>query len=844
MALQDETSVENKAAAASATDGQPVSGAARAGSQGVQLAQATPEVIPAPGPGERVVVEPGEIPCFDITSLEGVKVEAQEGGLLVTLPDGGEILLLNVAPGAVRPALCLADGSFVSFGELIDIAGASLGDILPALGPVHGGGAGFSQPEPFDPDFFPGPDALPPTAIGPAPPILEPLVLPAGEGEPAPLVTFAIKVSDDGGTTFDQDATVVETGDGSPNTGIFLFSLSGVTLESGDTASVVVTVGGDGAGGNGTAMDVDFTGAVIAAILADAGTANVGAVNNGDGTVTLTWDDSSDLSFEVDLTAAADDFPDSPETLTLSLGTPLLNGSGANAKVPGSMDSADLTITDTEAVEFTIKVRDETETAIDFDQSATITEENNDNDTGTFRFSLSGVTLQTGDTASVVVTMSGTAEDADFTSAVIQAIVDQLPSGVTASGQTSTSVTLTWDDTAPASFEIDLESFDDAFPDSFETLTLSLGTPLLNDSGTNASVSATMGSADLTITDTDSPIDVLDGPFVTNTNQLDQKAILTFVSLAQPINAYSKWFLMDEQGQEGNIAEDAGFDINPAGVFAFSMENAVSNTTKIIVTDLTLEGVVIQDGGVTQISPDGSEGSGSSGGKPFAFTAVFEPDNAPTPDQGVTDSTDGTDGNDTGGSSIGDPSVSEINYLYGWEGDDTLNGGTGMDFLHGGEGSDVLNGGAGNDLLVFDGLDTTIDGGAGADILRVDGTTDGLADSTVSLTGEPITNIEVILLTEDAAGVDGVGSASVGIELVLDEDDVLAFADDSVDADGIGANTLYVVGTSGDSIDDLDGGWTDTAVDVNINGAIFDKFTAGGATLFVDQDIDSSGLLA
>ncbi len=188
MALQDETSVENKAAAPSATGGQPVTGSVPSGSEGVRLAQAAGETIPAPGPGERVVVEPGEIPCFAITSLEGAKVEAQDGGLLVTLPDGGEIFLLNVPPGAAGelPVLCLADGSFVALGQLVEIAGVSLADILPGLGPepVHGGGAGFRPPEQVDPEFVPGPDPLPPTALFRGPPELQPLTL--GEEGPAP----------------------------------------------------------------------------------------------------------------------------------------------------------------------------------------------------------------------------------------------------------------------------------------------------------------------------------------------------------------------------------------------------------------------------------------------------------------------------------------------------------------------------------------------------------------------------------------------------------------------------------------------------------------------------------
>ncbi len=142
-----------------------------------------------------------------------------------------------------------------------------------------------------------------------------------------------------------------------------------------------------------------------------------------------------------------------------------------------------------------------------FDQSATITEDDA-NDTGTFQFSVSGVTLQGTDTASVTVTINGssTTENGageDFTAAVIAAIVAQ--SGTIAtSDETATSVILTWDAGDPLSFTVDLTSVDDAFPDSPETLTLDLGSPTIN-AGADATVEVApgMGSADLTITDTD-----------------------------------------------------------------------------------------------------------------------------------------------------------------------------------------------------------------------------------------------------------------------------------------------------------------------------------------------------
>ena len=156
------------------------------------------------------------------------------------------------------------------------------------------------------------------------------------------------------------------------------------------------------------------------------------------------------------------------------------------------------------AAEFTIEVRDETEGVADFDQEATITEEDGANDTGTFRIGvdLGGIPLSGGNTASVTVTMSGNAEDTDFTQAVIQAIADQ--SGTIAtSGQTATDVTLTWGEGDPLFFDSNLTSLDDVLDDGGDTLTLSLSNPIVTN-GT-AAVATGMASADLTITDDDGP---------------------------------------------------------------------------------------------------------------------------------------------------------------------------------------------------------------------------------------------------------------------------------------------------------------------------------------------------
>ena len=161
-------------------------------------------------------------------------------------------------------------------------------------------------------------------------------------------VTFAITVDSDvtGNDVPTQAATIIEE-DNADDEGQFQIMLNGGPLVTGNTASVTVTIGGDGAGGNGTAMDADFTANVIAAISTGATAASVGFVDNGNGTVTLTWDSGSSATVLVDLEAVDDDLIDSPETLTLSLsGATVADGS---ASISGT-GTADLTITDNDVL--------------------------------------------------------------------------------------------------------------------------------------------------------------------------------------------------------------------------------------------------------------------------------------------------------------------------------------------------------------------------------------------------------------------------------------------------------------------------------------------------------------
>nr|WP_263643041.1 Ig-like domain-containing protein [Cobetia amphilecti] len=194
---------------------------------------------------------------------------------------------------------------------------------------------------------------------------------------------------------------------------------------------------------------------------------------------------------------------------------------------------------------------------------------------------------------------------------------------------------------------------------------------------------------------------------------------------------------------------------------------------------------------------------------------------------------------DESGADVLDASAASINVsLYGLEGDDVLTGGSGNDLLRGGEGNDTLTGGAGNDLLfgeagdnTFDGglgddtivastLDFSIDGGLGEDTVQFDGTGESIDLSSLldANTGtSEMLNIEVLDISE---------SSETGSTLTLDTDAVLNLTDDD--------DTLRIEGDSNDSVQANGAEMTGQEV---INGATYDTYALGSATLYIDQDV-------
>ncbi|MDA5564967.1 Ig-like domain repeat protein, partial [Cobetia sp. MMG027] len=176
--------------------------------------------------------------------------------------------------------------------------------------------------------------------------------------------------------------------------------------------------------------------------------------------------------------------------------------------------------------------------------------------------------------------------------------------------------------------------------------------------------------------------------------------------------------------------------------------------------------------------------------------------------------------------------------LYGLDGDDTLTGGSGNDLIRGGDGDDILVGGSGDDLLFGEAGDNSFDGGLGDDTIvtstltfDIDG---GLGTDTVQFdgTGESI-DLSALLATDSGTSemlnievLDISDSSESGTTLTLDADTVLNLTDDE--------DVLRIEGDSNDTVE-ADG--AEMVGQEVINGATYDTYALGSATLYIDQDV-------
>ncbi|MHA7840405.1 MAG: Ig-like domain-containing protein [Gammaproteobacteria bacterium] len=190
----------------------------------------------------------------------------------------------------------------------------------------------------------------------------------------------------------------------------------------------------------------------------------------------------------------------------------------------------------------------------------------------------------------------------------------------------------------------------------------------------------------------------------------------------------------------------------------------------------------------------------------------------------INDTIIGTDFNDELNGDSG------ANTLLGGAGDDHIVAGDGADVLQGEEGNDVLISGAGadrvfggdgDDVIIEDvgqlASDITLDGGTGFDTLQLSG---GNIDFT-GLSNTLLADFEAIELTADNQVIT---LSSIDIVSMSVSDTIFLETDNS--------------NTSVDSPDTWSSGGMST-----VSGVVYDVFTSGGATLLVEQDIDTSGLL-
>ena len=170
------------------------------------------------------------------------------------------------------------------------------------------------------------------------------------------------------------------------------------------------------------------------------------------------------------------------------------------------------------------------------------------------------------------------------------------------------------------------------------------------------------------------------------------------------------------------------------------------------------------------------------------------------------------------------------NFLNGDIGNDTLNGGGGNDRLLDEYGINILNGDAGDDNLVFDEQSYieqhTFDGGTGTDTLSFLTPFTIYEELNIDISTMNIVNIEILNITND----DPFSNDSPE-HLLLTLSDVLNVTD--------GDNELRIDGNPNDSATSEGQGWTQGADQV-IGSETYNVYTAGGATLLIDEDISQT----
>ena len=375
-------------------------------------------------------------------------------------------------------------------------------------------------------------------------------------------VSFNVAVASETDEAGTQVAGISEEND-ADDLGAFTFSIGGDALAGSNTASVTITASGSAEDADFESMTGNDTAEIIAAIKTAAEAAGLTVTGDDGDSLVVTWAAGDSTSFNVDLTAFDDDLTDSPEGLTLTLSAPAIDN-GPTPTLTNTAATLDIVDTDA-AVSFDINVASEDAANDTATQQATISEENNSDDLGTFTFSIGGDALAGSNTASVTITASGSAEDADFesmtgndTAEIIAAIKTAAEAaGLTVTGDDGDSLVVTWAAGDSTSFNVDLTAFDDDLTDSPEGLTLTLSAPAIDNGPTP------------TLTNTAATLDIVD----------------TDAAVSFDINVASEDAANDTATQQATISEENNSD--DLGTFTFSIGGdalAGSNTASVTIT--------------------------------------------------------------------------------------------------------------------------------------------------------------------------------------------------------------------------------------------------------------------
>lgn len=188
----------------------------------------------------------------------------------------------------------------------------------------------------------------------------------------------------------------------------------------------------------------------------------------------------------------------------------------------------------------------------------------------------------------------------------------------------------------------------------------------------------------------------------------------------------------------------------------------------------------------------------------------------------------------TGGDAEGD-TISNIEIINGSNHDDVLVGDANNNTLHGEAGNDVISGGAGEDRITTFGGTNAVDGGAGNDNLRVSkyddlsGSSYDGGDDFDTLSFSPTSSdLSIDLSAVNFANIERFDLTDAPVEVLLNLQDILDITDTN--------NELQIAGDANDSVTSNGQGWVQGADQV-IDSETYHTYTAGGATLLIDDDI-------